>query len=364
MLTAQADNGYITTIGQYNIANLDSLTKAAKPGSFLQNDSYAINSWIKMLRSVTSDVEGERFEDLFPDADIANYRNVNGLHLKGMRLDHDDDGNPIWKTIDRDDPSLTLEDQKNFVKHSIIPKAAIKLAGMINRNISPTVLDNMKPDGMETLRKLVAALSAVGLENVDDSVDFTDKLNPDPDYAIFKSQDPSILRRELAHAKDLIDGRLNGNSPTSNIDLGTDTIPDTPTSEHHSSHSNSNLSDAMMEVSSSLARLGAQLRRNQDYADLETPDRLRDNIDDIFTTPISFDDVATNLTNLISNHPTLSAHLDELQQLIDEYRYADYPTSSTDSIDQITHQAEQEQARLEALHQAILDFLDRYFSEY
>ena len=364
MLTAQADNGYITTIGQYNIANLDSLTKAAKPGSFLQNDSYAINSWIKMLRSVTSDVEGERFEDLFPDADIANYRNVNGLHLKGMRLDHDDDGNPIWKTIDRDDPSLTLEDQKNFVKHSIIPKAAIKLAGMINRNISPTVLDNMKPDGMETLRKLVAALSAVGLENVDDSVDFTDKLNPDPDYAIFKSQDPSILRRELAHAKDLIDGRLNRNSPTSNIDLGTDTIPDTPTSEHHSSHSNSNLSDAMMEVSSSLARLGAQLRRNQDYADLETPDRLRDNIDDIFTTPISFDDVTTNLTNLISNHPTLSAHLDELQQLIDEYRYADYPTSSTDSIDQITHQAEQEQARLEALHQAILDFLDRYFSEY
>ena len=120
----------------------------------------------------------------------------------------------------------------------------------------------------------------------------------------------------------------------------------------------------MMEVSSSLARLGAQLQRDQDYSDLETLDRLHDAVDDLFTTPGSFEDVATNLTNLVSNHSTLSAHLDELQQLIDECRYADYPTSTTESIDQITHQAEQEQARLEALHRAVLDFLDRYFSEY
>lgn len=370
MLTAQADHGYITTIGQYNIANLDSLTKAAKPGPFLQNDAYAINSWIKMLRSVTSDTEGERFEDLFPDEDIANYRNVNGLHLKGMRLAYDADGNPIWKTIDRDDPSLTLEDQKNFVKHSIIPKAAIKLAGMINRNISPTVLDNMKPDGMEALRKLVATLSTVGLENVDDDVDFANKLNPDPDYAIFKAQDPGILRRELSHAKDLIDSRLSGAAPASTDDTGTSagsgatSGASSSSRRSTSSSSNSSLGDMMMEVSSSLARLGAQLQRDQDYSDLETLDRLHDAVDDLFTTPGSFEDVATNLTNLVSNHSTLSAHLDELQQLIDECRYADYPTSTTESIDQITHQAEQEQARLEALHRAVLDFLDRYFSEY
>ena len=304
------------------------------------------------------------------DEDIANYRNVNGLYLKGMRLAYDADGNPIWKTIDRNDPSLTLEDKKNFVKHSIIPKAAIKLAGMINRNLSPTVLDNMKPDGMEALRKLVATLSTVGLENVDDDVDFANKLNPDPDYAIFKSQDPGILRRELSHAKDLIDGRLSGAAPTSTDDTGTSagsgatSGASSSSRRSTSSNSNSSLGDMMMEVSSSLARLGAQLQRDQDYSDLGTFERLRDNIDDIFTTPISFDDVATNLTNLISNHPTLSAHLDDLQQIIEEHRYADYPTSTTESIDQITHQAEQEQARLEALHRAVLDFLDRYFSEY
>lgn len=368
MLTAQADHGYITTIGQYNIANLDSLTKAAKPGPFLQNDSYAINSWIKMLRSVTSETEGERFEDLFPDEDIANYRNVNGLHLKGMRLAYDADGNPIWKTIDRDDPSLTLEDQKNFVKHSIIPKAAIKLAGMINRNISPTVLDNMKPDGMEALRKLVSTLSAVGLENVDDSVDFADKLNPDPDYAIFKSQDPGILRRELSHAKDLIDSRLNGTPISASGDIGFDTssgntFSTTSSSRHHTS-SDSNLGDIMMEVSSGLARLGAQLQRHQAYSDLNSLEHLHDVVNDLFTTPGSFDDVATNLTNLITNHPTLSAHLDELRQLIEEHRFADYPTSTADSIDQIAHQGEQEQARLEALQQAILDFIDQHFANY
>ena len=366
MLMAQIDHGYVTSIGQFNIANLESVTKAAKPGSFLQNDAYAINSWIRMIRSLTSDTEGERFEDIFPDEDIANYRNVNGLYLKGMRLAHDANGNPIWKTIDRNDPSLTLEDKKNFVKHSIIPKAAIKIAGMINRNLSPTVLDNMKPDGMEALRKLVATLSTVGLENVDDDVDFANKLNPDPNYAIFKSQDPGILRRELSQAKDLIDNRLSGTTPSTTGDTSTSTGSSATSSSRRSTNSNSNssLGDMMMEVSSSLARLGAQLRRNQDYSDLGTFERLRDNIDNIFTIPISFDDAATNLTNLIANHPTLSTHLDDLQQIIEEHRYADYPTSTTESIDQITHQAEQEQARLEALHRAVLNFLDRYSSEY
>ena len=358
MLTAQADHGYINSIGQYNIANLDSLTKATKPGPFLQNDSYAINSWTKMLLSLNSTTEGERFEDFFPDEDIANYRNVNGLHLKGMRAVTDENGNRVWRTIDRNDPSLTLEDQKNFVKHSIISKAAAKLAGMINRNISPTVLDNMKPDGMEALRNLVSALSTVALENVDEDIEFENKLNPDPDYNIFKAQDPSILRRELSKAKAMIDQRTSNSDSSIDSTLGLGDQLSTP-----STNSSTDISSAILNASSALAKLGGQLQRYHQSSPQPDLESIQETINDIFTNPTDFEVVVTNLLNVINNSPSLAAHIDEFNRIIDEARFSDLPSSSDDSINQITHQGENEQARLDALQQAIQNLIDQYYLE-
>ena len=361
MLTAQADNGYINTIGQYNIANLDSLIKAAKPGSFLQNDAYAINSWIRMLRSLDSTKEGDRFEDIFPDADIANYRNVNGEFLHGMRLAHDENGNPYWKKIDRNDPSITVEDKKNFLKHNMLSKAAAKLSGMINRNISPNVLDNMKPDGLEALRNLVTTLGDVGLQNVDTQIPFDTKLNPDPDFDIFKAPDPSVLRRELSEAKATIEDYQHTHSTDASDSSQSSNSSSSRNQRRQASQSNSaSIRTLLQNTSEALAQLATRLGRERDDYDLSSNQNLRDAVDEIFTLPEDYDAATTALTNLFANHPTFSAHLGDLQELIEQYRYSDRPTSSAESVDQITHQDDQMRARLEALHQAVLNLIDQH----
>lgn len=223
MITAQTNMGYVTSIGQYNIANLQSLCVATKAGPFLQNDGYAINTWQKLIASTDNDLfkqlfpsiqltdadghEIDAFSYYFPDADIMNYRNVNGKALKGLELVTDAEGNKKWQTVDASE--ATLEQRKNFIKHSILPKAAAKLAGMMNRSMSPGVLENQKPDTLEALQKLLDTLATLGIKNMDPDVAFEDKLGAGTDKEnFFASDDPRTLQYKYQDAKNRINAIL------------------------------------------------------------------------------------------------------------------------------------------------------------
>lgn len=386
MITAQSNNGYNLNIAHYNIANLDSLTKASKSGSFLQNDAYAIHTWIDLINSVNSTEEGKRFEDFFPDEDIATYRNVNGLPLHGLRLI-----NGKWEKIERTNPNITLEDRKNFVKHQIIPNAAKKLAGMFNRRISPNILDGQKPDSLAALVKLVEALSAVGIQNADPNLDISQKLNPEID--IFSSVDPGFLQyayrqiqssiNRIRNGEDISDIKDNLNE-TLNFDQG-----NPGTSSNNSSNSNtsgsSSSSSGQSSSSSNGSKQGTTTRGNK-HQKSSSPKKSGHSGIDAFNAAIdranqrsarndikidkeniayTIESICTSYTNgyesaaeqlyeFFASTPPLDEHLGELHMIIDEYR-DEYPDSTQDSINQTTGYHDEEEERLNNLCQAVLE---------
>ncbi len=197
MLTAQLDNGFVTSVGQRNIAGLDSIWKAAKTGKIILNDAVITKNWTKILNSLRSDApEGERFEDYFPDADVLLARNVNGELLNGLRLSTDEQGHLKWRKISRNDPGITLEDKKNWIKHMMIPEVAKKLYGSLNRTPSPSALDGAKPDGINAFAEMLDVLGQLSLDNLDPASDvpFEERLNPDVD--VFSGKDPRELQRK------------------------------------------------------------------------------------------------------------------------------------------------------------------------
>lgn len=208
MITAQANAGYITSIGQYNIANLQSLSVASKAGSFLQNDAYAFNDWAELVQCAFDD---DKFSEYFTDDDVKNYRNVNGVHLDGLRWN---EATQSWDEINHNDPNITLEDKKNCIKHKIIPKAAAKLVGMLNRDISPAVLDSMKPDNLKALRGLLNTLTELGVENFSETRAAKDRFNNGESKLnnIFDSSDPKILKSNVQAAQAYIDEILGRSS--------------------------------------------------------------------------------------------------------------------------------------------------------
>lgn len=227
MITAQANAGYITSIGQYNIANLQSLSVASKAGSFLQNDAYAFKDWSELIQCAFDD---QKFAEYFTDADVENYRNVNGIHLDGLRWNEETQS---WDEINHNDPNITLEDKKNTIKHKIIPKAAAKLVGMLNRDISPAVLDSMKPDNLKALRGLLDQLTELGVENYSEARAPKDRFNNGDAKLnnIFDSADPKILKTNVQYAQAYIDellGRNNDNPPSDNPPDGGDSDSNGP----------------------------------------------------------------------------------------------------------------------------------------
>lgn len=225
MITAQANAGYITSIGQYNIANLQSLAVASKAGSFLQNDAYAFDDWAELIQCAFDD---DKFASYFTDNDILNYRNVNGVHLDGLRWNERDQ---TWDEINHNDPNITLEDKKNAVKHKIIPRAAAKLVGMLNRDISPAVLDSMKPDNLKALLNLLDTLTVIGVENTSEDRAPKDRLNNGNKKLnnIFDGADPRILKTNVQAVQAYINERQQ-QEQQGDDDIPPDTDPPTPPS--------------------------------------------------------------------------------------------------------------------------------------
>ncbi len=368
MITAQANAGYITSIGQYNIANLQSLSVASKAGSFLQNDAYAINDWAKLVSCAFDD---DLFAEYFPDADIENYRNVNGVHLDGWRLAYDKNGQPYWQEINHNDPSITLEDKKNCLRHKIIPKAASKLVGMLNRNVSPAVLDSMKPDTLKALRGLLSTLTKIGIDNFDEQRAFENRLQGDMN--IFDNPDPSVLKAGVAAAQQRIDQILGRKTDSTDdtddlTDDGNDTTPPTtPTDGGHSGPAGSGstptsngqqTNPARRPGTKQLAnRLERSRRAQQRRNEANNINNILEIVNGYFYAVSDYEVLAAQLLDYFNEVEILQPLVRECEILIDQYRYDDAPDSTEDAIDQIAHANERQQERIEQLHQAIIDLI-------
>lgn len=189
MLLAQADNGYINGPQMYNIANLESLLKSSAPGDILRSDAFTTKDWMYIIDSIDTENEDYVFEKFFPDAAIANYRNVNGKRLKGLRLDSTPDGQIYWKEIDRNDPTLTVDDQRNYIKHSLIPAVARKLFNSVNRTVPPEIAAKQKPDGADSVYEMARHIVLMANKNEDASRGWDTRLNPAID--ILDAPDPN-----------------------------------------------------------------------------------------------------------------------------------------------------------------------------
>lgn len=214
MLTAQLNNGNVTSVGQRDIAGLDSLWKAAKAGKILQNDASIIRYWKKVIQSVTSTTPGERFEDFFSDADVALYRNVNGEALHGLRKAYNENGEAYWYKIDRNDASITVEDKKNWIKHKMIPEVARKMLGSMDRNLSSTILDSQKTDATKEFFDFIDVIVELGANNLDDNTPFEQRLDPKQD--ILDAKSPQAVRSHVRQAKESAYERLGREVPESN----------------------------------------------------------------------------------------------------------------------------------------------------
>lgn len=326
MITAQANSGYITSIGQYNIANLQSLTVASKAGPIFQNDAYVIKDWARLINSLTSTTPGETFEDLFPDQDVDNYRDVNGRKLGGMREVTDPlTGQKHWEEINRNDPALTLEDKKNLLKHKIIPRAAQKLAGSLNRNMTPNMLENQKPATLKALELLAQTLKQVGLDNINDDVEFGQRLNPDTN--IFEAKDPNIIKQYIQEAQHIINDQL----------------------------AKSEQDDNYQAQQSPLSTIQRNLQNHD-----QTVDRLVDSVRDLFAYGIDNPEaIYQQIQSIFSSTPQLQPFADEANRLIEQYRFLDNPSSTEQAIDQSVNSSAYMKANLNALEAEILNLMNQ-----
>ncbi len=339
MITAQADRGYITTNGQYLIADIDSTTKSTKAGSFLQNDAYAINTWNRIIASVANE---EEFNKLFSDADIANYRNVNGLHLKGMRLVTDENGNQSWQPIDRNDPTLTVEDQKNFIKHGMIPDLAKKLFGMMNRNMSPNILDAQKPDTTQALINLLKTVGEASLNNTDENIPIEQRLNPDPARSPMSAQNPRVLTQMASEYKASLERRRGNNpDPASGPATGADpagiVAPTNPT----------------------LHALRQSLNNAAGISGFEDFTNLRTVINDCFAFPeIGIEAICSQLRGIFDSSALLQPYAPYLETLLEQYE--NFRPDTTDAaIEQLADSPEFEQRLIDSLERDLSIFLDQ-----
>lgn len=369
MITAQTNMGYVTSIGQYNIANLQSLSVATKAGPFLQNDGYAIDTWRKLISCVDDDLFAANFKDIydnqikdhyasafdffFPEADVMNYRNVNGQALGGMRLGTDADGNPKWVEIDASDPTLTAEDRKNLLKHKILPKAAAKLAGMMNRTMSPGVLENQKPDTLEALQKLIDTLAVVGTKNMDPDVPFEEKLGGNKNF--FASDDPRILQEKYRNAKTQIQN-LQGAQPASSAPSGN--IPGGSGGRSYPTRPQSGRASIDHTYDSLMRSIEAQ----QDYNERNNIQNIITNINIYCQYASSLEQAAEALTGYFETIETLNDDyiLGELQDIIYQLSEQESQLNSTeDGINQVTDYYQRQRSLIDDLQQAAIDLVYR-----
>ncbi len=382
MITAQTNMGYVTSIGQYNIANLQSLSVASKAGSINISDGYALDTWAKLLTCTDDqlfkkyfpkinlvDSQGNplsAFEYYFPDADIMSYRNVNGQLLGGLRKQADG----TWLEIDDpNDPSITLEERKELLKRKILPKAAAKLVSAFNRRMSPNILENQKNDTLKAISSLLDVLSEIGLKNMDPDTPPDQILGKGDNNNIFDSQDPDIAQKKVretqAAIKAIID-RNNGSSDDADDSHGP-IDPPSGGGPHSDGPSGSPSGDDSASSHPGISRTREQLNRQQRAFSQQqaiTEFRARNSytniiheIDSLFATHYTINELYQPLLDYFGDVENLSLFVDDCQQLLDDAMQEDILDSTLAGITQIVNRNEREQARKAQLYTDVINLV-------
>ncbi len=390
MLAAQLDRGFITDKGQLNIAEIQSFTASGKAGMLQRNDGKILRELGAHLAAMNDDTA---FAYYFPDKSIANYRDVNGIPLDGWRLMTRDDGTKYWQDINHNDPNITLEDKKNLLRYKILPKGAAKVINSLDRKMSPSVLEDMKKDGLEGLNQLFADLSKVAIDQATAKA-LSNEPSIDNEINIFDSEDPNTIQRKVRDVKRQLDDILKNHTPPDNNDGNdnNDTPPHdnggNPPNNGGNSSNNSGRNNSRGSSSTShrprvdiydssnpkttpqsnpykrdgirqLEQRKARYNTNQEqYRERNSYETIRNIIDGYFAYPSSYDQVAQDMLNYFSETEVLKPHLQELKDLIDEHRYGDRAGSLDSAIYDSTHTDELEMGRIDDLYEGIIDLID------
>lgn len=334
MVTSQINNGFVTSKAQLNIARIQSLNVAAKAGYLLKSDGRILDELREYIEAATNP---DKFAFFFPDLDVDSYRNVNGLPLDGLRLAVDANGNQYWKEINHNNPNITVEDKKNYLRHKVLPKSAAKFVDTVNKNLTQNVIDNMKPDGRDALIRMRESLSEIAKTYDGEDVDFEDRFvihdTKNGDHSIFESPDPSILKAGVrATQKELGINPITG-------------LRDTPNPYRRNSYNQLLQRDARREEAEM-----QRIHRNS----YET---IHECIDGYFTFINDYDLLGEQLLDYFREIECLRIHADECERLINEYR--DNRSASTeDAIHDMAHRQELDQDRINQLRLEINQLLN------
>lgn len=350
MLLAQINNGYITSVGQRDIAGLDSLWKAAKAGKILQNDASIIRYWKNIIKSINSTTPGQRFEDYFSDADIALYRNVNGEALHGLRKGYNEDGKEYWYKVDRNDASITVEDKKNWIKHRMIPEVARKMLGSMDRNLSSTILDSQKTDATKEFFDFIDTIVDLGTDNLNPDTPFEQRLDPEQD--ILDAKSPQAVRSHVRQAKE-----------SAYRSLGREV----PEQSNHSHRNRTNYHNDGVPLGNHQNKYGPSraneaLRRSQIHEeyneDISDPLEIRTQIENIFAENegTNLNVVAESIINYFNSNPALIDEIEEASRIANGYLYQYTGDAST-----ITDREANSELK-EDFKRDILDLTDNLFN--
>ena len=139
------------------------------------------------------------------------------------------------------DRSLTLDDQRNYLKHNLIAKVTQKLLGFVNRKMSPNILDAQKTDTTKAIKDFGATLLRIGATNYDESLAFEERINPNID--IFDVKDPnevqSFIDRSMRTMQANVDLKKQLDSTTIEQILSEAASPNMPHSKSQKTKANS-----------------------------------------------------------------------------------------------------------------------------
>lgn len=333
MFAAQANLGRVLNATHSNIGQLQSISASAQPGSMLMNDAYVFEGLAGMIQSVN---DPELFNHYFKEDELESYKNVNGEKLKGLRLTANDDGHLYWKEVNSNDPTLTNEDRKNYIKHAVIPKTTSRLFSMLDK-ITPNVLDKQKEGTVKAIFEFVDTLQQAGLDNIDPNVAFEQKLNPDRN--IFETPDAASIKQRAKALRRMSQEALDRKLAARAAEQAT-------------------AGSTAADFSNIFQKHNRKMEENQRYREArESADDISEiisEIEKIFYSTVSYDELSENIRAKFENNETLTEYLDEVSEIIEQCRYENLNNNPNHYISGIHDEMEQ---RMDNLKEEMLSLL-------
>lgn len=347
MYTSAANAGLIKNMCDHNVILLQSFAASSKPGNFAQQDAFFIEELDKLFCLA---VQPEKFSHYFPDEYLNGSTNNNGVPLDGMRLvtTKDKDGNmvPKWEEVNHHeletlDEETALEYRKNFVKHKMIPKGIGVAVGALERKMSPETINSLKPGAKEKLDIMREHLSAIGVMNLDDSIEFTER--PDGNKNLFQVPDTESLRQGVKATQQYIDEKYHTQS----------SARPSKDSVRHSSNATINLFTEKLARS---AEADARIERYNDMMDIMG--EFEGYYISATSNGLGLEVFCADVISLFEERPRLRNYLEECQQIVTTYY--NMPRPNRDNfISQITNHDEFEREQIDNIYNEVKDLIYR-----